>query len=174
MKKMFMVVMVALLGISFMGISSAIAGDCPKGDGTGTPGYWKNKSDLDDWDGTEALVLWCGESRDTAVPFSQSDVLQILNSPVKGDKWITIFKAWAAAVLNVEVNDNCAPVCDYPGGGDINLITVNDWLCDNLGEKKVRANSDEWQYSHGEAQYWCLDDYNNGLHEGIPSRDDLE
>jgi hypothetical protein len=173
MKKVFMVVIVAMLGISFMGISSAIAGSCPKGDGTGTPGYWKNHPG--EWEDV-VLVLWCdgAEPRDTAVPFGQSQALDILNSPVKNDKWRTLFKAWAAAVLNVEVNSNCAPVCDYAGNGDINLTSVNDWLCNNIDERPVKANSDEWQYSHGEAQYWCLDDYNNGYLPMAQSRDELE
>ena len=169
MKKVFMVVMVTMLGISFMGISSAIAGSCPKGDGTGTPGYWKNHPE--EW---ELVVLYL-ECPGQIIPFGQSQALQILNSPVRNDKWRTLFKAWAAAVLNVEVNNNCAPVCDYPGGGDINLASVNDWLCSNIDERPVKANTDEWQYSHGEAQYECLDDYNNGYLRDIAlSRDELE
>jgi hypothetical protein len=173
MKKIFIAVLILLSGISFMGISSAIAGgECPTGSGTGTPGYWKNHPDA--WDGI-TLVLWCGKDRDRAVPFEKSGVLQILDSPVQNDKWRTLFKAWAAAVLNVEVNNNCAPVCDYAGSGDINLTSVNDWLCDNMDERPVKANDDEWQYSHGEAQYECLDDYNNGYLRSIAiSRDELE
>jgi hypothetical protein len=170
MKKVFMVAMVAMLGIFFMGISSAVAGGECGPYGTGTPGYWKNHPK--EWDYV-VLVLWCGAERDRAVPFGQSQVLQVLNSPVRNDKRRTLFKAWAAAVLNVEVNRNCEPVCDYPGG-DTNLDSVNDWLCNTIGGGPVKANSDEWQYSHGEAQYWCLDDYNNGLLPGIPSRDALE
>jgi len=162
MKKMFMIVMVALLGISFMGISSAIAGgECPTGPGTGTPGYWKNHPEA--WEG---IIDLCG------TPYDENAILHILNSPVKGNKWITLFKAYAAAKLNVKAG-NCMPMCDT-SFGRVDLGTVKTWLCTNQG-LRVKANSNEWQYSHGEAQYWCLDDYNNGLFPEIAvSRDSLE
>jgi hypothetical protein len=172
MKKTLMFVLVLTFGISLMGISTAIAGGmcCPKGEGTGTPGYWKNHPEV--WEDV-ILYLSCGQAPPQA--FDQSAVLEILDAPVKNDKWITLFKAWAAAVLNVEVNGNCPPVCPYPGGADTTLGTVNYWLCSNLPDRPINGNDDEWQYSHGEAQYECLDDYNNGYLRDIAiSRDELE
>ena len=165
MKKVFMFVLVVMLGVSFMGVSSVVAGDCGPV-GTGTPGYWKNHPDA--WP-VDAI---CFDGIQTpCVPKVQA--LYYLNSPVRKDKWITLFKAYAAAYLNVK-NGNCRPYCEYITPGDINLDSVASWLVNNRTSRPVRANTDEWQYSHGELQYWCLDDYNNGLLPGIPSRDTLE
>jgi len=166
MKKMFMIVMVALLGISFMGISSAIAGDeeCPKGDGTGTPGYWKNHPKA--WG--EITHIYIG--LDSCI---KKDCIKIMKSPVKNDKWITLFKAYAAAVLNVEKGGNCMPICNDPTWGHIDLRTAEAWLLKY--QSPVEASSSEWQASHGEAEYECLDNYNNGLYPNIAvSRDSLE
>ena len=164
MKKVFMVVMVAMFGISFMGLSTAIAGDYCGPVGTGTPGYWKNHPDAWPTDG-----IWIGGTE-----FTKAQAIAIMDGPVAGNKWITLFKAYVAAFLNVEVVDNCRPCCYWDKNDcGINLDSAYGWLVSNQGVR-VRANSDEWQYSHGEAQYWCLDDYNNGYLPGIPSRDDLE
>lgn len=163
MKKTVIFWLVLLFGVSFMGISTAIACECGPV-GTGTPGYWKNHPEA--WPVDE--ICFDG----IAVPcISKEEALGYLGSPVKRDKWITLFKAYAAAYLNVKIG-NCAPFCDYAGMGDINLSSVAHWLVNNMGEP-VRGSDDEWQYSHGEAQYWCLDDYNNGLLD-MPSRDTLE
>ena len=51
------------------------------------------------------------------------------------------------------------------------LDEVNTWLFNFPVLSGVRANSEAWQYSHGEALYWCLDDFNNGRLAGSPSRD---
>ena len=164
MKKMFMIVMVALLGISFMGISSAIAGDCPNGDGTGTPGYWKNHPKA--WEPITHIFIGLDSCE-------KDDCIDLMKGPVKNDKWITLFKAYVAAVLNVE-KGNCEPVCNDPEWGHIDLGTAEAWLASNYGTE-VRANSSQWQASHGEAEYECLDNYNNGLYPNIAvSRDSLE
>jgi hypothetical protein len=161
MKKVFMFVLVVMLGVSFMGVSSVVAGECGPY-GTGTPGYWKNHPDA--WPVDE---VWIGGTK-----FTQAQAIAIIDGPVRGDKWITMFKAYVAAYLNVQ-NDNCMPMCDTYYGV-VNLGTAHSWLDFNQTLRPVKARSDEWQYSHGEIQYWCLDDYNNGLLDGIPSRDDLE
>ena len=162
MKKVFMVAMVAMLGIFFMGISSAVAGGECGPYGTGTPGYWKNHPDA--W---PVDSIWIGGTE-----YTKAQAIDIMDGPVKGNKWITQFKAYVAAYLNVQIG-NCMPMCDTYYGV-VNLGTVHTWLDNNQGTR-VKANSDEWQYSHGEAQYWCLDDYNNGLYPNIAvSRDSLE
>jgi len=162
MKKVFMIVMLAMFGISFIGISSVTAGDCGPY-GTGTPGYWKNHPG--EWENVEIEI--------GTETYTQARALPIMDGPVKGDKWITMFKAYVAAYLNVEIG-NCRPCCDYEGRTcDSNLDSALGWLVYNQGLRPVKARDDEWQYSHGEAKYWCLDDYNNGLLD-MPSRDALE
>lgn len=160
--------MVLTLGISFWGVSTAISGECVCGPvGTGTPGYWKNHPNawpLDEICFTDGITETC---------ISKADALDILAAPVRGDKWRTLFKAYAAAKLNIAIG-NCRPFCQFAVPGDINISSVSYWLATNLTLRPVGANSSEWQYSHGELQYWCLDDYNNGLLPGIPSRDALE
>ena len=164
MKKTIMLALVLIFGISVMGISTAIA--CCEPVGTGTPGYWKNHPEA--WPVDEICFMGF------AIPcVSKADALDMLDAPVKGDKWLTMFKAYAAAYLNVEIG-NCAPICTFENPGDVSLYSVAYWLVDTMNDRPVRGPSDAWQYSHGEFQYECLDDYNNGLHEGIPSRDALE
>jgi hypothetical protein len=165
MKKTLLFVLVLTFGISLMGISVAIAGGyscCPKGPGTGTPGYWKNHPDA--WPVDEICL--------DGTCFTKEEAIEILDGPVAGDKWITQFKAYVAAYLNVEIG-NCRPYCDS-GWGVLDLDDGYTWLVNNLGDRPVKARSDEWQYSHGEAIYWCLDDYNNGYLPMAISRDELE
>jgi hypothetical protein len=47
--------------------------------------------------------------------------------------------------------DICDPICQ-----------ANAWLANNTVTSGVGAFTDEWQYSHGEDIYLCLDAYNNG------------
>jgi hypothetical protein len=111
----------------------------------GTPGYWKNHPDL--WDGIHigGLII------------DHATALDWLNAPVKGDKSITMFKAFAAAQLNIEVN-GCHAKCICWTYRD-----AEQWLVDFPVGSGVKASSEPWQYSHGEALYERLDDYNNGL-----------
>jgi hypothetical protein len=56
MKKVFMIAMVLMFGLSIMAVSNAIAEDCGP-PGVGSPGYWKNHPDA--WpDG----IQFCGEA----------------------------------------------------------------------------------------------------------------
>ena len=170
MKKTLMYLMVLIFGVSFMGISSAIADDCnscspccPRGEGTGTPGYWKNHSEA--W--ADSTIFVCDQA------LTQDEVLELMNTPVAGNKWLTLFKAYVAAKLNVVVNENCAPKCCTPWGG-VNLEAAEEWLCTNAAGQPVAGRSDAWQ-GFGEAMYLCLDDYNNGYLTNIAiSRDALE
>jgi len=171
MKKTFMLTLVLMFGICAMGITTASAGGdcCPKGPGTGSPGYWKNHPDA--W--PPGFSITFDECPYEPLRLERDDIIEIMDGPVAGNKWITLFKAYVAASLNVEIG-NCRPCCYWDGNScGINLDSAYGWLNDNCGTR-VRANSDEWQYSHGEAQYFCLDDYNNGYLPMAISRDDLE
>ena len=165
MKKNFIAFLVLLLGIYIMGISTAIAGGgcCPTGPGTGTPGYWKNHPDA--WPVEQICI--------GTTCYSKEEAIYIIDLPVKGDKWLTMFKAYVAAYLNVEAG-NCRPYCDSYYG-ILDLDDAYSWLTNFIQDIPVRANSEAWQYSHGEAIYWCLDDYNNGVLDDIAiSRDYLD
>ena len=62
---------------------------CNRGPCTGTPGYWKNHPE--EWpDG----VMVAG------VHYSTEEAIAIMDSPVRKDKTITMFKALVAAKLN--------------------------------------------------------------------------
>ena len=162
MKKNLIFFMVLMVGVCFMGISTATACDCY---GTGTPGYWKNHPDA--WPVNE--VCLDGEC------FSKDEALEIMNMPVMRDKSITMFKAYVAAYLNVMMNDGkgyCkVPKCDYYGYPTIYLSTAATWLENNPVLSGVRARDEAWQYSHGELIYFCLDEFNNGGPDGSFSRD---
>ena len=148
--------MVTLLGFSFVGISTAIAADCER-----SPCLWKNN--------TEA---WQGQSIEvggiTYLPFEAIPIMQL---PVKGDKSLTLFKATAAATLNIQVL-NCPPPPPYlecpplqecwPGEICAPLDQANAWLRTYGVKTNVRADTEMWQSSHGEDIYMCLDSYTNG------------
>lgn len=132
-------------------LATAGARDCSPV-GTGTPGYWMNHPEA--WPVDEIPVGGQTYTRELAI--------EIMKLPVKGDKSLTMFAAYVAAWLNVEIG-NCPPDC-------YTLNEVNTWLFNFPVFSGVKANSEAWQHSHGEALYWCLDDFNNGLLNS-PSRD---
>jgi len=126
---------------------------CPPG--VGTPGYWKNHPEA--W---PVDSIWiCGRD------WSQDEIIAQMNQPVRGNKWNTMFNAYVAGYLNVQIG-NPPPIVD---DGCCVCAALN-WLCTNLSP--VRANNPAW-YCNGEKIYLCLDAYNNGL-LGVPSRDALE
>ena len=74
---------------------------------------------------------------------------------IKNDKSITMFKAVIAARLNWEMGcqDKDAQYWYWDGVWWLNNFPVGSG---------VKANTEAWQYSHGELIYWWLDQYNNG------------
>jgi hypothetical protein len=155
MKKKLLILIALMLGVSFIGISVATAGDDCDPPGTGSPGYWMNHPDA--WPVSNIYI--CG------FEYSTAEAIELMERPVRGDKWLTLFRAYIAARLNINIGN--------PRPEDCCISDVEEWLCDNLSESGVKASSDAWQ-SNGECLYWCLDDYNNGLQDGAPSRDTLE
>lgn len=154
MKRIFVVIMVT---VGFVLMSMPVMANEVCGPvGTGTPGYWKNHPDA--W--PEDYISVGGKL------YTVAEAITLMNNPVKGDKSFTMFKALVAAKLNV-LNGNCAPTC-------YSIEEVDAWLINFPVGSRVAASSEAWQYSHGEALYWCLDDYNNGRLPGIPSRDDVQ
>lgn len=131
-----------------------------------SPGYWKNH----DWpEGIYGIEIG-------GVYYEEAEAKAIMSQSVEGDKAITMFKALAAAKLNVL---NCAPRCI---GGTIE--EADEWMegiefkveCETVKQGKsgkvkeayivtncnykIEASSDAWKC--GEPLYECLDAYNNG------------
>ena len=162
MKKTLMIMLVLMFGISFMGISSSIAGDdcgCPP-PGVGSPGYWMNHPDA--WP-LDYIVICPNGDDDLEVGYTRDEAIELMEAATRGDKWLTLFPAYVAAELNIALGN--------PRPEDCCRFEVRDWLCANLDG--VRANSEAWQ-GDGEDFYFCLDAYNNGYQDGAPSRDALE
>jgi hypothetical protein len=127
---------------------------CDCGPCTGTPGYWKNHPEA--WPADELVV---GDTE-----YTKAEAIAWLDAPVKGDKSITMFKALVAAMLN-KLHGCCTScICDT-------INEADDWLYNFPVGSGVRANSEAWQYSHGEALYWLLDAYNNGMLDCADARD---
>lgn len=164
MKKIFFSAILALSCLAFVAVSSSLANTCGAM-GTGSPGYWKNHPEM--WPEDFDLKI-CKDSLDvaTCTSISKETAIDYMDDPVKGDKWLTMFPAYVAATLNVAIG-NCPPTC-------YSLGEVSEWLAYFSDFRPIKAKSEAWQYSHGEALYWCLDGYNNGLMPGIPSRDVLK
>jgi hypothetical protein len=130
-----------------MGVSSAPASACYNcGPGTGTPGYWKNHPEA--WP-VETITVG-------GVDYTKDQAIAMMDSPVKGNKCVTMFKALAAAMLNVHPEvDNCDECITDT------IAAADAWMAAECGDV-VKANSGAWQ-CEGEDLYEELDDYNNGL-----------
>ncbi len=123
--------------------------------GTGTPGYWKNHPEA--W---PVDMLEIG-----GINYTKEDAIGMMMLPIKKYKWFTMFNSLVAAKLNVLVGAGDTVIADYIAAADI-------WLVETT-YKESKANLDPWQID-GEDINSMLDDYNNGLLEGAPSRDTLE
>jgi hypothetical protein len=138
-------------------IPMAIGGDIPDNGevGTGTPGYWKNHPDA--W---PVDVLTIG-----GVNYNKSEAIGFMNTPEKGDKTYTMFRALAAAQLNLWNGANTTCIEDT-------MLLADSWMgAHNFGveHKKVKGKSEAWK--QGEPLYELLDAYNNGNSTCAPSRD---
>lgn len=125
----------------------------PTNPGTGTPGYWKNHPEA--WP-VDSISI-CGTD------WTIAQAIEWMNTPVKGDKTITMFAALVSAKLNVLIGNDDSCIADT-------IDSADAWMCEYgpVGSG-VRARSDAWQ-NEGEDLYSMLDDYNNGL-LCAPSRD---
>ena len=144
----------AVLALLLLGLSTApvLANPVPPCPGTGTPGYWKNHPE--EW---ADFTCWECFGLDPDLPWTQNDVIDMLETPTKGDKTYTLFRAVVAAKLN-RVAGN---------GGDCWCCVkkthrrAREWLLDHPVGSGVKANSQAWKKA--EPWYQKLDDYNNGL-----------
>lgn len=86
MKPRLIVIYLSVVLFVFIGLQVGIAAACCNDCNHRTPGYWKNHPE--EWIGVEYMDL------------DQEKLLVWLNSPVAGDKRVTMFKALIAAYLN--------------------------------------------------------------------------
>ena len=122
--------------------------DNPSGNGTGTPGYWKNHPEAWPDEGvTIGGVLYKGATIQTAIKAM---------GKVSGDKTYSMFSALIAAKLNTmpSLNNNYDCIAGT-------LYHADVWMTDHPVGSVVKASSPDWQ---GGADEWHqkLDDYNNG------------
>ena len=164
----------------FSGVVSANGCGCDDCCDVHSPGYWKNHPD--EWP-VETITIG-GQS------FTQSEAIEIMKLPVKGDKRLTLFKALVSANLNVMHNggaDCCLEPCPDCGGCHDSIFVseiiayADEWFgVNHIGPitngrpdgPAVRANTDPWQDCcgdvpscsgdcGGEYLYDILDRYNN-------------
>lgn len=145
------IVLAALLSLAPVTSAGGCCGCCvaPR-----SPGYWMNHPEA--W--PQAWIDWGGVVVVGDESFTKEQAIALMKAPVKGDKTLTMFPALVAAWLNYY---NGACICDAA----VHAIQEGDWWFELPGidvGSGVKASSEEWQYSHGEAIYWALDAYNNG------------
>jgi len=118
------------------------------GDGTGTPGYWKNHSEA--WP-VDSLTIG-------GVKYTKEAILSWMGK-VGGDKRVTMFSSLSSAMLNSLLHNNHSCIDDT-------VLAANQWMGMWVGAK-VPAKSDAWVGSAtvaaGEPLHQKMDDYNNGL-----------
>jgi hypothetical protein len=121
-------------------------GECDN-PGVRSPGYWMNHPEA-----------WPVDSIQIGNDlFTKDEAIDIMFNPVEGDKTYTMFPALVAAKLNVRIGN-----CDCNFNIWMLIGEAQSWFRAYPLGSGVDADSDAWQYSHGEWIYWRLDAYNNG------------
>jgi hypothetical protein len=115
----------------------------------GTPGFYQK---AEHWgDITEVEI--------GGIIYTRHETIELLKSPVKGDKTITMIKAFLAAKLNQMhgCEDEC--IADT-------IAEADAWMALHPIGSEVKASSDAWQCGCGKEGGECLhcrlDAYNNG------------
>ncbi len=127
--------------------------------GTGTPGYWKNHPEAWPPPPEEDIQIRIGRTT-----YTKEACIEWMKEPTKGDKTLTMFPAYVAAVLNIRTGACCEKIMPV-------LDKAYSWLQHYPPGSKIKASSRPWKY--GECLYRIMDKYNNG-ELCAPSRDDLE
>ena len=131
------------------------------GNGTGTPGYWKNHSAA--WP-VDTIVL--GDPALKTWTFTKEQAIAFMSKPVAGDKTYTIFASLVSAMLNVYGDAN-NPVCI-----SAEIADAHHWFSIYGGSvgvgSGIKAKSDAWvggatnSFKAAEPIHTQMDDYNNG------------
>lgn len=112
--------------------------------GTGTPGYWKNHPEAWPTDEIE-LGGWL---------YTLDEAIDILNTPIRGDKSYSLAHALISATLNVDIGNPSSCIDDT-------IAEAHEWLTVNELGSNVRGNSRAWRQG-GDDLLNLLDAYNNG------------
>jgi hypothetical protein len=149
MKKISVTLLIVFLFTMAYSVKPAYACEC---EGVGTPGYWKNHPEA--WP-VDRIDIWVNNQ--IVASYTKAQALEWLNSSVRNDKSITMFKAVVAATLNRLNYCGCADIEDWIWYG-------HQWLSKYPVGSDVPASSYAWQWGEfkGERIYWMLDQYNNG------------
>jgi hypothetical protein len=107
-----------------------------------TIGYWKNH--LESWPVSE---LTLGD-----ISYSQSDLLDILNTPPRGDATYILGHQLIGAKLNIANGADNSAVADT-------IIDADNWLIDN----PLGSNPKKYERAKGISYANTLDNYNNGV-----------
>ena len=132
--------------ISQAAYSGDYCGECYN-DECRSPGYWKNHPDA--W---PVNTITIGD-----ITYTKEEAIYLMNQPVKGNKWYTMFKALVAAKLNRSIGCVCCDANYCIGQASNWMAFVHEPPYSDI----VRASSTAWQCG-GEDLYLCLDDFNNG------------
>jgi hypothetical protein len=122
--------------------------------GTGTPGYWRNHPDA--WP-VEQITIG-------GVIYTKHAAIAIMDTPERGDKTYSMFRALIAAKLNVLVDNESSCIAGTIGAADTWMATYGP-----VGSG-VRAGGRDSPWQDGDPLYQTLDAYNNGQ-LCAPSRD---
>lgn len=126
--------------------------------GTGTPGFWKNHSEV--WPILDGLLVgdwnhnWTCDTGETCLSLSEEEAMAALSNPPKGDMTWNLGRALVAAWLNVSAGNDSSCIADV-------IDSSVAWLTAHPMGTGVSGGDDAW----GVASEWAkiLDDYNNGL-----------
>jgi hypothetical protein len=118
------IILFGILITLFISAIPASACDCdPR-----SPGYWKNH---DEWP-VDCITIG-------TTSYTSDQAIELMEMPIKGNKWLTLFKAYCAGSLNQASGCSSYEL-------DCLLQKAGKWLDDNECNE-VRANSKAWQGS---------------------------
>jgi len=147
MKKILIVGLTSILLLSGMLTVAAVIPPPPDGGpyGCRTPGFWKNHPDA--WPVEEIIIGGITYSKDAAI--------EIMKTPVQGDKTYNMFDHLVAAKLNI-LQEGCDLI-------DImdDIDDADAWMTAHHVGSGVTGDSSAWQ--QGESIKDILEDYNKGL-----------
>jgi len=108
-----------------------------------SPGYWKNHRSA--WRVEEIVI--------GGITYPKADAIAVMETPVRGDKTYTLFKALVAARLNVLSG------ADFSCIGEV-ISAADAWMAEHPAGSSVAGSSEAWKFA--EPLYLMLDAYNNG------------
>lgn len=125
--------------------SHSVTVDCDgESPGTGTPGYWKNHPRA--WPVDSIMI--------GGVTYSMEEAITVMWTAGKGDKTFTMFRALAAAKLNVLIGNDSSCI-------STTIASADSWMA-LYGPAGSGVGGSSHAWSIGEPLKHLLDAYNNG------------